>query len=141
LALVIRRALPRECPDIAILSGGHLGEANLAKFVDLVDHGGGDGRSQLEGAEDSVATTGRKHMDDAKRLAVALNAVAKGPQFSNSKARAVARQEPSVNWPATKSRNEDFNPEVDGFESFVMKDASICAWVPGQFRYVARKEL
>jgi hypothetical protein len=77
-------------------------------------------------------------MDDAKRLAAALNAAAKSPQFSNSRARAVARQEPAVNGPATKTQNAGFNPDVDGFESFVMNDGSICAWSPGQFRYIAR---
>jgi hypothetical protein len=76
-------------------------------------------------------------MNDAKRLAAALNVLAKGPQFSNSKVRAAARQEPAVNWPATKARNEDFNPDVDGFESFVMNDGSVCAWMSGQFRYAA----
>ncbi len=78
-------------------------------------------------------------MDDAKRLAVALNALVKGPQFSNSKARAAARAEPAVNWPATKARNEDFNPDVDGCESFVMNDGSVCAWKPGEFRYAAQR--
>jgi hypothetical protein len=77
-------------------------------------------------------------MDDAKRLAAALNVLAKSPQFSNSKARAAARQEPGVNWPATKALNADFNPDVDGFESFVMNDGSTCAWAPGQFRYNAQ---
>ena len=77
-------------------------------------------------------------MDDAKRLASELNALAKSPQFSNSKARARARQEAAVNWAATKLHNADFNPEVDGFESFIMNDGSTCAWMPGQFRYVAQ---
>lgn len=76
-------------------------------------------------------------MNDAKRLAAALNALAKSPQFSNTKARAAARSEAAVNWPATKVRNGDFNAEVDGFESFVMNDGSICEWMPGQFRYAA----
>jgi hypothetical protein len=76
-------------------------------------------------------------MNDARRLAVALNALVNGPQFSNLKARAVARQEPAVNWPATKRLNEDFNSEVDGFESFSMNDGSVCAWKSGQFRYAA----
>lgn len=80
----------------------------------------------------------RCFMQDAKRLASALNALTKSPQFSNVKARAAARQDPSVNWPATKIHNADFNPEVDGFESFVMNDGSVCAWVPGQFRYAAK---
>src|SRR5579863_2186422 len=74
---------------------------------------------------------------DARRLANALNTALKAPQFSNSKARAVARQEAAVNWPATKVLNADFNADVDGFESFVMNDGSTCAWAPGQFRYVA----
>ncbi|HUN28397.1 MAG TPA: hypothetical protein VMV65_01200 [Alphaproteobacteria bacterium] len=77
-------------------------------------------------------------MDDAKRLGAALNIAAKSPQFSNSKARAVARGEAAVNWPATKALNAGFNPEVDGFESFVMNDGSTCAWSSGQFRYVAQ---
>jgi hypothetical protein len=76
-------------------------------------------------------------MDDARRLAAALNALVKSPQFSNTKARGAARQEPAVNWPATKRLNEDFNSEVDGCESFVMNDGSICSWMPGQFRYAA----
>lgn len=78
-------------------------------------------------------------MDDAKRLAQALNVAAKSPQFSNAKARAVARQEPAVNAAATKALNADFNPDVDGFESFVMSDGSTCEWSPGQFKYVAKK--
>ncbi|MHB8146769.1 MAG: hypothetical protein ACYDGM_05815 [Vulcanimicrobiaceae bacterium] len=77
-------------------------------------------------------------MDDAKRLAAALNLLAKSPQFSNSKARSAARQEPTINWPATKALNADFNAEVDGFESYVMNDGSTCAWMPGQFRYAAQ---
>lgn len=77
-------------------------------------------------------------MEDAKKLASALNVLTKSPQFSNAKARAAARQDPSVNWPATKMHNADFNPEVDGYESFVMSDGSICAWVPGQFKYAAK---
>jgi hypothetical protein len=76
-------------------------------------------------------------MDDAKRLAAALNALVKSPQFSNSKARAAARQEPAVNWPATKALNGDFNSEVDGFESFAMNDGSVCEWMPGHFKYGA----
>ena len=78
-------------------------------------------------------------MSDAQRLAAALNAHVKAPQFSNLKARAAARQEPAVNWPATKTLNKDFNPDVDGCESFAMNDGSICAWHSGQFRYVARR--
>ncbi|HEV7178899.1 MAG TPA: hypothetical protein VGN11_03450 [Candidatus Baltobacteraceae bacterium] len=78
-------------------------------------------------------------MDDAKRLAAALNQLAKSPQFSNAKVRAAARQEPAVNWPATKSLNADFNADVDGFESFVLNDGSVCAWQPGQFRYAPQR--
>ena len=78
-------------------------------------------------------------MDDARRLAGALNALVKLPQFSNTKARGAARQDTAVNWPATKKLNEDFNAEVDGCESFVMNDRSICAWAPGQFKYVAQR--
>ena len=77
-------------------------------------------------------------MDDARRLAAALNALVSGPQFSNSKARATARQEVAVNWPATKHLNEEFNAEVDGFESFAMNDGSVCEWTPGRFRYTPR---
>lgn len=77
-------------------------------------------------------------MTDAQRLANALNALTKGPQFSYSKARAAARQEAAVDWPATKARNADFNPDVDGCESFVMRDGTICEWVPAQYRYAAR---
>ncbi|MGB6518436.1 MAG: hypothetical protein WBE79_08040 [Candidatus Cybelea sp.] len=78
-------------------------------------------------------------MDDARRLAAALNALVKERQFSNAKARAAARQDPAVNWPTTKVLNEDFNPEVDGFESFAMNDRSVCVWKPGQFRYAAER--
>lgn len=78
-------------------------------------------------------------MDDARRLAAALNAIVKKPQFSNAKARGAARQEAAVNWPATKALNADFNAEVDGFESFVMNDGSVCAWISGQFRYAAKR--
>lgn len=74
---------------------------------------------------------------DARRLVTALNGIVNERQFSNSKARGAARQDPAVNWSATKKFNEDFNPEVDGFESFVMNDGSICAWKAGQFRYAA----
>jgi hypothetical protein len=76
-------------------------------------------------------------MSDAQRLVSALNALVKLPQFSNAKARAAARQDPAVDWPSTKEHNADFNPDVDGFESFLMNDGSECAWSSGQFRYVA----
>ena len=39
---------------------------------------------------------------------------------------------------ALKARNEDFNAEVDGCESFVLRDGSVCEWVSGTYRYVAR---
>ncbi len=77
-------------------------------------------------------------MNDAQRLANALNVVAKAPQFSYLKARAAARAEPQVDWPATKAHNADFNPDVDGCESFKMRDGSICEWLPGQSRYAGR---
>lgn len=78
-------------------------------------------------------------MDDAKRLAAKLNLLVKERQFSNSKALAAARQDPAVNWPATKHLNANFNPEVDGLESFVMNDGSVCGWQSGQFRYAAER--
>ncbi len=43
-----------------------------------------------------------------------------------------------MNWAATKAQNADFNPDVEGFESFVMADGSMCEWMAGQFRYVAK---
>ena len=39
---------------------------------------------------------------------------------------------------STKALNADFNPDVDGCESFVMRDGSVCAWVPGRFAYAPR---
>jgi hypothetical protein len=77
-------------------------------------------------------------MTDAQQLAKSLNALTKNPQFSYLKARAAARAEPAVDWGATKRLNEDFNPDVDGCESFAMKDGSRCEWQPGQYRYVAK---
>jgi hypothetical protein len=74
-------------------------------------------------------------MTDAQKLASSLNPLTKMPQFSYVKARACARQDDRVDWPATKAHNEDFNPDVDGCESFVMKDRSTCAWLPGQYKY------
>lgn len=76
-------------------------------------------------------------MSDAQKLATSLNQLGKGPQFSYKKARAHARSDQRVDWPATKARNEDFNPDVDGCETFVMLDGSVCAWVPGRFSYAA----
>ena len=74
----------------------------------------------------------------AQALTKALNAIAKSPQFTYTKARAAARQDPNVDWPATKALNADFNPDVDGCESFVMRDRSGCEWAPGKYLYVAR---
>ena len=67
-------------------------------------------------------------MTQAQTLTKALNVLAKAPQFNYSKARATARQDGNVNWPATKARNDDFNAEVDGCETFVMNDGSVCEW-------------
>lgn len=77
-------------------------------------------------------------MKQAQQLANALNLLAKGPQFSYTQARATARKDGNVDAAATKERNEDFNPEVDGCETFVMRDGSVCEWMPGQQRYAAR---
>ncbi|MDQ2663959.1 MAG: hypothetical protein M3Y18_08010 [Candidatus Eremiobacteraeota bacterium] len=77
-------------------------------------------------------------MNDAQRLAQALNPLTKNPQFSYVKARAAARQDPAVDTGGTKQLNGDFNPDVDGCESFAMRDGSVCEWKPGQYRYVAR---
>ena len=76
-------------------------------------------------------------MTHAQTLARALNALTKSPQFSYVKARAAARQDGNVDWPRTKAHNEDFNADVDGCESFVMRDGSICEWKPGKYVYVA----
>ena len=77
-------------------------------------------------------------MKQAQALANALNALTKSPQFSYTKARAAARQDGNVDWPGTKARNDDFNPEVDGCETFVMRDGSVCEWIPSSYRYTAR---
>lgn len=76
-------------------------------------------------------------MTDAQRLAKTLNTLTKNPQFSYVKARAAARADAGVDWDATKRLNADFNPDVDGCESFAMKDGSVCRWQPGQYRYGA----
>jgi hypothetical protein len=76
-------------------------------------------------------------MTQAQTLARALNALIKSPQFSYVKARAAARGDGNVDWPSTKARNDDFNPDVDGCESFVMRDGSICEWTPGRHLYIA----
>jgi len=57
----------------------------------------------------------------------------KSPQFSYVKARAAARNDENVDWPRTKFMNESFNAEVDGCESFVMRDGSVCEWKPGAY--------
>jgi hypothetical protein len=77
-------------------------------------------------------------MTQAQTLVRALNALAKGPQFNYSKARAAARKDGNVDWAKTKARNEDFNPEVDGCESFVMMDGSLADWSSASFSYSAR---
>ncbi len=75
---------------------------------------------------------------DAQGLCRALNGHAKAPQFTYSKARATARADAKVDWPRTRAFNADFNPEVDGCESFVMSDGSVCMWMPTSQSYVAR---
>ncbi|MGH7727357.1 MAG: hypothetical protein ACREM2_00995 [Vulcanimicrobiaceae bacterium] len=77
-------------------------------------------------------------MTHAQQLARTLNALTREPQFSNSKARAAARQDANVDWPRTKAHNDGFNPEVDGCESFAMRDGSICEWLPARYAYAAR---
>jgi hypothetical protein len=72
-------------------------------------------------------------MSDAQRLAGALNALAKGPQFSYKTARASARADAAVDWSATKALNEDFNTDVD-----VMRDGSVAEWLPARNAYSAR---
>jgi hypothetical protein len=74
----------------------------------------------------------------AQALTRVLNAHTKAPQFSYTKARAAARGDANVDWARTKAHNADFNVEVDGCESFVMKDGSVCAWMPATQTYVAR---
>ena len=75
---------------------------------------------------------------EAQTLCRALNKHAASPQFSYTKARAAARGDANVDWRRTKAHNTEFNPEVDGCESFVMKDGSVCTWIPASQRYVAR---
>jgi hypothetical protein len=77
-------------------------------------------------------------MIQAQSLARALNVLTKAPQFSYVKARAAARKDGNVDWPRTKLANEGFNADVDGCESFVMSDGSVCEWKPGAFMYAAR---
>jgi len=77
-------------------------------------------------------------MTQAQTLVKALNVLVKAPQFSNSKALATARRDGNVDWARTKARNDGFNPDVDGCQTFVMGDGSICAWQPAQNAYAAR---
>ena len=77
-------------------------------------------------------------MTQAQTLAKALNPLAKNPQFNYSKARAAARADGNVNWPATKEFNGDFNPEVDGCETFVMTDGSLCIWSTPSSSYIPK---
>lgn len=77
-------------------------------------------------------------MTHAQTLVRALNALAKAPQFSHSKARAAARTDGNVDWARTKARNDGFNPDVDGCETYVMTDGSVCEWQPARFAYTAR---
>ncbi len=77
-------------------------------------------------------------MTQAQTLVRALNALAKSPQFSYSKARAAARTDGHVDWNRTKARNDGFNPEVDGCETFVMTDGSVCEWSSAANAYNAR---
>jgi hypothetical protein len=77
-------------------------------------------------------------MMQAQALARALNTLSKSPQFSYVKARAAARGDSNVDWAQTKRLNESFNADVDGCESFVMRDGSLCEWKPGAFAYAAR---
>lgn len=77
-------------------------------------------------------------MAHAQALVRALNALAKSPQFSYVQARATARKDKNVDWTQTKSRNVDFNADVDGCESFVMTDGSVCDWMSATYAFVAR---
>jgi hypothetical protein len=77
-------------------------------------------------------------MTQAQTLAKALNTTAKSAQFNYSKARATARQDGNVDWSATKARNDDFNAEVDGCETFVMNDGSVCQWSSPSSSYIPK---
>lgn len=77
-------------------------------------------------------------MNDAQRLAHTLNGSMKAGGLSYLQARATARKDGQVDWPASKAVNAQFNADVDGCESFVMCDGSVCQWMPGQYRYVGR---
>jgi hypothetical protein len=96
-------------------------------------------RPAVGGAEaDVTAESESLGMTQAQQLTKALNALAKSPQFNYSKARATARQDGHVDMVRTKALNEDFNPEVDGCESFVMQDGSICEWSSAKNQYHPR---
>jgi hypothetical protein len=77
-------------------------------------------------------------MTQAQALAKALNAASKSPQFNYTKARAAARTDGHVDWAKTKALNDGFNPDVDGCETFVMLDGSVCEWISGTFTYHAK---
>ena len=77
-------------------------------------------------------------MAQAPVLAKALNTLTKSAQLNYSKARAAARTDGNVDWAKTKAYNDDFNPEVDGCESFVMNDGSVCAWIAARQSFAAR---
>ena len=77
-------------------------------------------------------------MAQAHDLARALNVAARSPQFSYQKARAAARGDANVDWASTKTRNAEFNPDVDGCETFVMRDGSVCAWQPARQAYAVQ---
>jgi len=76
-------------------------------------------------------------MTHAQTLVTALNALAKAPQFSHSKARAAARTDGNVDWDRTKERNDGFNRNVDGCETFVMRDGSVAVWQSARNSYAA----
>jgi hypothetical protein len=77
-------------------------------------------------------------LTQAQALARALNVQTKSSQFSYTKARAGARADGNVDWTATKARNDGFNAEVDGCETFVMRDGSVCEWSSATFAYVPK---
>jgi hypothetical protein len=79
-------------------------------------------------------------MTQAQTLAKVLNLLAKSPQFNYSKARAAARKDGNVDWDATKKRNDDFNAEVDGCETFVMQDGSVCEWSTPSSSYAPKAQ-
>ncbi len=76
-------------------------------------------------------------MTQAQTLAKALNPLAKSAQFNYSKARATARRT-ATSIGTTKARNDDFNAEVDGCETFVMLDGSVCEWSTPSSSYLPK---